>query len=220
MSPHVCPVGPLVPSLRLCLDCGAEYTSEAPDAACGCGLSRQACVAALGLRDELTADPIASARADFAGGLFRRGIAIVNQALQDGIESREAWFLKARFLHSLGYNRSAAAMLDGALARVTDVAERIGLLEEQSYLWAECQRGEEALQSADAALAIGSDSIRTHYLRGRALALLGRLEEARIQMNQVLTLEWSNADAQRGLKMIEAALRPERSKRWWQLWRQ
>jgi Flp pilus assembly protein TadD len=59
-----------------------------------------------------------------------------------------------------------------------------------------------------------------HYLRGRALGLLGRLEDARHEMNQVLTLDPNNADAQRALNMIDAGDRPKESKRWWQFWKQ
>jgi Flp pilus assembly protein TadD len=147
-------------------------------------------------------------------------MAILNQALQEGMELLEAWFLKSRFLNSIGFNRTAAEMLDGALARFSTSGDRIGLLEEQSFLWAECQRGEAALRSADAAVQLGSNSIRTHYLRGRALALLGQLEEARTEMNHVLTLDPNNTDAQRALKMIEAALQPQEPKHWWQFWKQ
>jgi Flp pilus assembly protein TadD len=107
-------------------------------------------------------------------------------------------------------------MLDGALARLSSAADRIWLLEEQSFLWAECERGEEALRSADAAVELGSHSVRTHYLRGRAVALLGRLEEAHNEMNQVLALDPDNADAQRALNMIDAANGPKGRKPWWQ----
>ena len=110
-------------------------------------------------------------------------------------------------------------MLDGVLPRFRSAADRIRLLEEQTFLWAECAGGVEALRSADAAAALGSNSIRTHYLRGRALALLGRLEEARTEMRHVLRLDPNNADAQRALKMIEAALRPQEPRRWWQFWK-
>jgi tetratricopeptide (TPR) repeat protein len=146
-------------------------------------------------------------------------LAILNQALLDSVELLEAWFLKSRFLNSVGFNRTAAEMLDKVLARFRIAADRIRLLEEQSFLWAECEHGEEALRCADAAAALGSHSIRTHYLRGRALALLGRLEEARAKMSHVLGLDPNNADAQRGLKMIEAALRPKEPIRWWQFWK-
>jgi Flp pilus assembly protein TadD len=135
-------------------------------------------------------------------------VAIVNQALQEQHDLIEAWFWKAALLKSVGFSCTAAEMLDGALARLSRVADRIRLLEEQSFLWAECQRGEKALRSADTAGELGSNSVRMHYLRGRALALLGRLEEARDEMACVLTLAPGHADAQRGLGMIEAALRP------------
>lgn len=218
LSVDVCPVGPLVPTRGLCLNCGTLYSSDSADAVCGgCGLSRHACPAALGLTDAVSDDPIASSQAAFAQGLFRRGVAVLNQALQEGVELLEAWFLKSRFLNSIGFNRTAAEMISSALSRFTNTtAERIWLLEEQSFLWAECERGEEALRSADAAVQLCSNSIRTRYLRGRALALLGRLEEARDEMSQVLTRDPNNADAQRGLKMIEAALG---SKRWWHFWK-
>src|SRR5205807_8690070 len=102
LSVDVCPVGPLVPDRGLCLNCGAGYPSDATDAPCGeCGLSRRACPAALGLADTAGDDPVASARAAFAQGLFRRGMAILNQALQEGLELIEPWFLKAGFLNSV-----------------------------------------------------------------------------------------------------------------------
>jgi tetratricopeptide (TPR) repeat protein len=148
LSLDVCPVGPLVPARGLCLNCGAPFPSDAVDSQCGCGLSRRACPAALGLADVAADNPIALAREAFAQGLFRRGVAILNQALQEGMELPEAWFLKARFLNSVGFNRTAAEMLDGALARFSNPADRIWLLEEQSFLWAECERGEEALSSS------------------------------------------------------------------------
>jgi hypothetical protein len=117
LSLDVCPVGPLIPARGLCLNCGAQYASDAVDAQCGeCGLSRRACPAALGLADAAADDPIASARAAFAQGLFRRGVAILNQTLQEGIELLEAWFLKARFLNSVGFNRTAAEMLRMAMS--------------------------------------------------------------------------------------------------------
>jgi len=216
-SVDICPVGPLVPARGLCLNCGTPYPSDAGDAQCGaCGLSRLACPAALGLTDEPLEDPIASARAAFTQGLFRRGIAILNRALQEDMGLLEPWFWKSRFLNSIGYNRSAAEMLDGAFARFSNPTDRIQLFEEQSFLWAECDRGKEALSSAESAAQLGSNSVRTHYLRGRALGLLGRLEGARNEMDKVLTLDPNNADAQRAMNMINAALRPTR---WWQFWR-
>ncbi len=217
-SLDVCPVGPLVPERQMCLNCGNSCPSDAVDAQCGsCGLSRAACPAALGLADA-PVDAIAAARAAFAQGLFRRGLAILNYAIQEGAGLLEAWFLKARFLNSVGFNCSAAEMLNGALAKLTSGNDRILLLEEQSFLWAECNRAEDALLSADAAARLGSSSVRTHYLRGRALGLLGRLQEAHDEMNHVLALDANNADAQRGQGMIDNALRAKPQKSWWRFW--
>jgi Flp pilus assembly protein TadD len=144
---------------------------------------------------------------------------MLNQALQERMELLDAWFLKGRFFNLVGFNRTAAEMLGGAFPSFTNAADSIRLLEEQSFLWAECERGKEALNSANGALELGSQSVRTHYLRGRALALLGRLAEARQQMILVLTLDSNNADAQRALGMIDAASRPSKGKRWWQFWK-
>jgi len=173
---------------------------------------------ALGLA-EAPADPILAARAAFGRGLFRLGIALLNVAIQDGAELVEAWLLKARFLHSVGFNRTAAVMLESSLAQLAHGSDRIMILEEQSFLWAECECGEEALRSADAAVELGSHSVRTHYLRGRALGMLGRLDEARNELNVVLTLDPRNAEARRGLDLIDAAMPSTTGKRWWQFWK-
>lgn len=165
-------------------------------------------------------DPIGSARAALARGLVRRGIGILNRALQEGRAPLDAWFLKSRFLNSIGFNRAAAEMVDGALARIDSAPDRIAMFEEQAFLWAECDHGEQAFRSAEGAAALGSRSLRTHYLRGRALALLGRLGEARDEMNDVLKLDPDNSDAHRALKMIAAVAPPDASRRWWQFWRQ
>ena len=150
---------------------------------------------------------------------MRRGIAILNITIQERAGPLEAWFLKAQFLNSVGFNRLAAEMLGGALTKVASTTDRVLLLEEQSFHWAECNRGEEALHSADAAAGLGSNSVRTHFLRGRALGLLGRLQEAREEMINALALDPNQADAQRGLTMIDNAMRPEPKKSWWQFWK-
>ena len=55
-------------------------------------------------------------------------------------------------------------------------------------------------------MALGANGVRSHYLHGRALALLGRLPEARQEILQVLTLEPNNQDARRAMDLIDAAL--------------
>lgn len=122
--------------------------------------------------------------------------------------------MKSRFLNSIGFNCAAAEMVDGALARYTATTDRISLFEEQAFLWAEGGRGDRALECADVAVGLGSNSVRTHYLRGRALALAGQLQNARLELLEVLRLDPDNADAHRALPMIDAAIRPKVTKPW------
>lgn len=80
------------------------------------------------------------------------------------------------------------------------------LLEEKSYVYAELEDGEKSLNIAETVLNNNPKSIRAHYLRGRALALLGRLEEAQGEMKIVLELEPNHEDAINAIKMIEEVL--------------
>jgi hypothetical protein len=146
-------------------------------------------------------------------------MAVLNGTLRDDPRLVHAWYLKGRFLNSIGFNRAAATMMGTALEKIVEVADRISLLEEQSFLWAECDQGAEALRAAEAAAALGSDSIRTHYLRGRALGLLGRLEECDAEMQWVLAVDPTNADALRATAMLADALKQTRRRRWWEFWK-
>jgi tetratricopeptide (TPR) repeat protein len=306
----VCPLGPLVPSESLCLNCGAEYATVGENASCcACGLPRRGVLTALGL-DTVSDDPLAAARDAFRRGLIRRGLTILNLALQRDAGLAEAWSLKCSFLDSLGYARTKCAMLEAALAaggpaslwvsygftlqqldrladavaayrrylellpagpwagvacgnqaqcltrlgdrasaeelyrralaleperishasnyvrflidtrrlaealpvidaaleKATTDSDRIALLEDRAAILAEQENGAESLQSIDAAVARGADSVRTHYLRGRALGLLGRLEEARQEIVCVLTRDPENADGKHALETIDSVL--------------
>lgn len=212
----ICPLGPLVPRSDTCLNCGAKYLI---DEVCAlCGLSKASCPESLGLQSEPDKDPMTVARTAFAQGLFRSGLAVLNRAIRDGRAQPEVWFGKSRLMNSLGFNRSAAEMIETAMNGYDNQAIRIEFLEEAAFLWAECGQGDDSLRNADAAVALGSRSIRTHYLRGRALALIGQLEDARTEMTNVLALDPENADARRGLGMIESALGPINRKPWWKIW--
>ena len=309
-SLDVCPLGPLVPAESLCLNCGAAYPDDNDDPVCpDCSLPRSRVLAALGV-ESIPPDAIAAARDAFHRGLIRRGLALLNVALQRDPRLADAWSLKCSFLDSLGYTRAKSAMLEGALAaggpaslwvsygytlqamdrhadavaayrrylqlmpdgplaavacgnqanalarlgdraaaeqlyrqalaleperpsharnygrflidaqrwqealavleaareRATTDAVRIALLEDRALVLAEQEKGAESLESIESALTRGSDSLRTHYLHGRALALLGRMEEAREKIRHVLTLDPENADGKRALEMIDSVL--------------
>jgi tetratricopeptide (TPR) repeat protein len=306
----VCPVGPLVPSETVCLNCGATYPAGGENPTCGaCGLPRQDVLAALGV-EPVPDDLLAAGRDALRIGLVRRGLALLNLALQRDPSLAEVWSIKCSFLDAMGFTKTKVALLQGALAaggpsslwlsygyalqqlgrhaeavaayrrylekepegpsagvaccnqanslvqlgdraaadelyqraialepnrlthatnyalfligdkrwpealsvvdaalaKVTADADAIPLLEHRALILAEQENGEEALASADAAVARGSDSGRTHFLRSRALALLGRLEEARDEIQRVLTLDPNNIEGKRALEQIDAVL--------------
>jgi tetratricopeptide (TPR) repeat protein len=217
LAVELCPVGPLVPTRDNCLNCGEMYNSS--DVCPACGLTDSLCAGSLGLHQEFEADPIEVAKTAFHQGLFRNGLAVLNRAIRDDRAPPEAWFGKSRFFNMLGYNRSAAEMIEAILNRYDKDDARIELLGEAAFLWAEAGRGEEALRNAQAAFDLGSRSIRTHYLRGRALALIGRLNDARAEMIRVLEMDPENTDAKRGLAMIDDALGSTKRRPWWKLWK-
>jgi tetratricopeptide (TPR) repeat protein len=111
-----------------------------------------------------------------------------------------------RFLIDAERWEEVLPVLDAALEKATMDADCIALLEDRALVLAEQEKAAESLESIEAALARGSDSVRTHYLHGRALALLGRLEEARAKILHVLTLDPDNADGKRALEMIDSVL--------------
>jgi tetratricopeptide (TPR) repeat protein len=309
-SLDVCPLGPLVPSASSCLNCGADYVGEGDEAGCaGCGLAKSAVRAALGV-ERVAHEPLAAAKEAFQRGLIRRGMAILNGALQHDLGLTDAWSLKCSFLDSLGYVGTKERMLETALAagapaalwlsygftlqqqeRHAEAANAYGryrelmpsspwtavacgneansrtrlgqhddaeklyrraleleperlshshnfirflidqrrlpealsaldtalegaaedgdlipLLEDRTAILAEQGNPSEALESIDAAVKRGSDSVRTHFLRGRVLGLLGRLEEARVEILRVLALDPQHAAAKEGLETIDAVL--------------
>jgi tetratricopeptide (TPR) repeat protein len=306
----VCPLGPLVPSEALCLNCGAAYPSDEADAPCpGCGLTRAGALRFLHLEGVPT-DPGAAARDLFGRGLFRRGLALLNHALASDPGEETPWLLKATLLEGLGLQSHLLKMLEGAMAaggpasllinygsalhragrneeainasrrylelapggpwagaalsnlglalrglgrddeaeelyrqavridpgqvlhyrnlaqllidqqrwagalgvletgleQATTSDDKVRLLEGLAFVCAEEERAGQALEYVDRAVALGAAGARTLYLRGRALALLGRLEEARDEVQRVLALEPENAEARQAMGMIEKAL--------------
>lgn len=308
----VCPLGPLLPDPEVCLNCGGNLPAGKEEPACpGCGLTPTAALPFLRLSAMPPPDPAAAARDQFGRGLFRRGLAILNQALAKDVGQESAWLLKCSFLEGVGLQRLMIPMIEGALAlgaphsllinhgsalhqagryqeaanasrryleeapegpwagaartnlgvslrmlgddasaeelyrqaiqlepnqplhyrnlgqllmdqrrwagalgameagleRAASTEDRIRFLEAITYVYAEEGRGEPSLRSIEQAIALGAATARTHYLRGRALALVGRLEEAREEMARVLEIDPENEDAPRAREILEEALK-------------
>jgi tetratricopeptide (TPR) repeat protein len=115
-------------------------------------------------------------------------------------------YMLAHLLRRQGREEEALAVINQALEHPGQDRFTARLHEERGYLFAERLRGEESLRDAEQALALGEASPSVRYLRGRALALLGRLAEAREEMLRVLRQEPGHEDAQRALRMIDEAL--------------
>ncbi len=128
-------------------------------------------------------------------------------------------YMLAHLLRRQGREEEALAVINRALEQPGQDRFTARLYEERGYLFAEQQHGEESLRDADQALALGGDAPSVRYLRGRALALVGRLAEAREELQRVLRDDPNNADARQGLRMIAEALpRPSLLRRllgWW-----
>ena len=101
----------------------------------------------------------------------------------------------------------ALTTLDSGLGRAASPDETISLLEAKAHVLAGQMRGEEALACVDRAAALGSDSVKTHFIRGRALAMIGRLADARAAMERVLQIDPQMEHARRAIEQIDDALR-------------
>src|SRR5262249_36557109 len=65
----------------------------------------------------------------------------------------------------------ALPLIDAGLQRAKTDSDAIDLLDARGHVLCGLMRGEEALASVDQAIRRGSDSVRTHYIRGRSLAM-------------------------------------------------
>jgi superkiller protein 3 len=101
---------------------------------------------------------------------------------------------------------AALAAVERGLEHARSNAEKIDLLDLKASTLLGQMRGAEGLACCKESLALGSDQARTHYLHGRALALLGRLPQALAAMQEVLRVDPSNADAQQAIAQIRQAL--------------
>ena len=99
----------------------------------------------------------------------------------------------------------AIVILKAGLPNASDKLLRGSFLRALSFAHAERDEGVPALAAAEEALAVDGQSTAARYLRGRGLALVGRLDEALVEMRAVLSSDPENADAKNAIAMLERA---------------
>ena len=246
-SLEICPFGPLVPEHGICLNCGeadlkkgsccrscgmdeSEFTSlastsnspiETASEMIQRGLSRRAlAVLNFALADDKSLANAWHMKCTLLDQLGHRKLKLelLRSALSAGAPPT---FLTVN-VESLIENRcfdDAQACITVGLELVKDEKHLQDLLEQRSWIYAETGNGESALKSATQATKQYPDSTRAHYLRGRALALLGRMDEARTAMELVISMPDTtfDSDAEKGLKMINE-FKSANEKPWWRFW--
>lgn len=138
-------------------------------------------------------------RHDEAEAMFRRAIEVEPGRVFHYRNLAQLLIDQRRWAGALG-------ALEAGLDKATATEDKVRLLEGLAFVCAEEERAAQALEYIDRAIALGATSARTHYLRGRSLALLGRLGEARDEVRRVLELEPENGEAKEALAMIEKAM--------------
>lgn len=131
------------------------------------------------------------------------------QLLKDAVEGELHggifWHGWVRLLVRLGRIDDADTELARALALELDPRWRAGLLTERVNVLCARKQPREALEAADEALRLAPTSQYARYVRGRALGLLGRLDEAEAEMDRILADAPGYADATRAKQMYAGA---------------
>lgn len=124
MSLDLCPIGPLRPTSRTCLNCGKDHDpkKKCPD----CGMREKESFAFLRIDDE-GVRTLRNAEAAFDGGLFRHGFAIVDALLRKDPKNPALWRAKGTQLQILQLPLAAAKTYEHALALAPDPELSIAL---------------------------------------------------------------------------------------------
>lgn len=107
----------------------------------------------------------------------------------------------------------ALADLDKALALTPPAALSLAIQQYRGRAFLGLQRAQDALDAADAALRLGPDNPRNHYLRARCLGSLGRLEDARLALERTIAID-PNGDAPRYMLAMHQLRRRDFANGW------
>jgi tetratricopeptide (TPR) repeat protein len=187
--PDKCPLGPVFPTAALCLNCGLPYPSSAEDCACaGCGLTRAGALEFLLLAPVPVANAGAAARDLFGKGLFRRGLAVLNQALSADPTQETPWLLKCTLLEGFGLFDATIDMLEAALG----VGAPVALLINYGVVLHRVGRFQDAAAAARRFLElepVGPLAVAARTNLGVSLRQLGRDDDAEELYRQAIQLE-------------------------------
>ncbi len=138
-------------------------------------------------------------RDDDAEALYREAIQLEPEQVVHSRNLSQLLVDQKRWAGALG-------ALETGLERSTKPEDRIRFLEGLAFVSVEEERAPQALAYLERATSLGADSVNTHYLKGQALALLVRLEEARQEIDVVLQREPGDEKAKQARAMIEQAM--------------
>lgn len=130
---------------------------------------------------------------------------LLQAAVQGELYGGIFWHGWVRLLVRLDRIDEADAEITRALALELDPRWRAGVLTERVNVLCARKQPDEALQAADEALRLAPTSTYARYVRGRALGLLGRLDEAEAEMDRILRDAPGYADAARAKQLYVAA---------------
>lgn len=139
-------------------------------------------------------------------------VPLLQTAIEGELHGGIFWHGWVRLLVRLNRIDEADTELSRALVLELDPRWRAGLLTERVNVLCARKQPNEALQAADEALQLAPASPYARYVRGRALGLLGRLDEAEAEMERILRDAPGYADAARAKQLYAAARQRMQSK--------
>ncbi len=210
----LCPIGPTTPRHGVCLNCGADTSASLCDV---CKLE----AAEIEIRvNEATSNDEASidnAQMYAGRGQIRLAFNIIDLHLRDYPHEVAAWTEKGRLLSLVGYFEQSRQALDCAISHA-ESSDRPHILHLRANALCELHLGKAALQDIDESLKNEPDQVSRNYIRGRALGLVGRIDEALVCMNRVLELAPDHDAARRARALCENAVRSQCHQPWWKFW--
>ena len=132
-------------------------------------------------------------------------VPLLQAAIEGELQGGIFWHGWVKLLVRLNRLDEADTALSRALALELDPVWRGALLTERVNVLCSRKQPNEALQVADEALQLTPESVYARYVRGRALGLLGRLDEFEAEMDRILRTSPGHGDATRGKQLVVAA---------------